>query len=407
MNTINKYLDRYAEPESNLIRSPVQPIQYVLVIPAFKESLSQLEQVWSKLTNLIVILVVNSADASEPVTGKLLDDIEANWRQIQSSQNCTWYQSQQQVILVVDRYTNPIPPRQGVGKARKIGADIALRLINNGDVLTPWIMSTDADAILPGDYFNAATDELAFLLYPFLHDLPDEAAALYEFSLLWYAYGLKFAGSNYAYPTVGSTIACQANAYAQVRGFPQRSAGEDFYLLNKLRKIGPFALADSHPIQLSSRESDRVPFGTGTGIKSIRSLPAPIRDYLFYHPQCFVSLGRFLNALQTCQPRRNLKAHFKDPIHWQFMEQQGLDKLILSKQEQTAGVFDKFLTDWFDGFKTLKFVHFIREHQHGSVAFENLWQSELLPKHLPRSSADTGIQPIDIQTATTSLWNNL
>lgn len=405
MATLEKYLARYAEPESLNIQSPDVSARFVLVVPAFQESLSQLKQVWEELSDVIIVLVVNSRDPTEPVTQQLLDDIAHHWQLIDATGNCTWYQSRHHTILVVDRHRQPLPLKQGVGKARKIGADIAARLIYNGDIKVPWIFSTDADARLPKAYFKAATTDtkkLSFRLHPFQHDLDEDvAAALYEFSLLWYAYGLKSADSEYAYPSVGSTIACSVEAYAQVRGFPNRQAGEDFYLLNKLRKVGDYAYADSQPIRLSSRLSSRVPFGTGPGIQKIQALDDPMKDYVFYHPACFESLKRFLIALRSSQTEQDLQQHFSDPLHWQFVQNSDLPTLISKQQNQTPAVFAKFLMDWFDGFRTLKFVHFIREYQHPSISFDALWNTELLTDVCPGTSA------IEIQAATVALWQKL
>jgi len=402
---IEKYLAQYAEPESLTIKNPGIPTQFVLVVPAFQENLEQLEKVWGELSDVIIILVVNSSDPKEAITQRLLDDIAHHWQLIDSTGNCAWYQSNQHTILVVDRYHQSIPLKQGVGKARKIGADIAARLIHNGAIRVPWVFVTDADARLPKEYFTAAlteTNGLSFRLYPFQHDVDaDIAAALYEFSLLWYAYGLKLADSEYAYPSVGSTIACCVEAYAQVRGFPNRQAGEDFYLLNKLRKMGDFSYIDSPPIRLSSRRSDRVPFGTGPGIQKIQVLDDPIKDHVFYHPACFESLRRFLVVLRTSQNKKDLEQHFTDPLHWQYVENNTLATLIAQQQNQSPAVYKKFLMDWFDGFRTLKFVHYIREHLHPSVSFDALWNTELLVEAYPGSNAE------DIQAATIALWQKL
>ena len=56
-------------------------------------------------------------------------------------------------VLVIDRVSTSrrLPPNQGVGLARKIGADISLELYQHGSIAEPWLYSTDADAKLPGD----------------------------------------------------------------------------------------------------------------------------------------------------------------------------------------------------------------------------------------------------------------
>src|SRR5690606_17786041 len=95
------------------------------------------------------------------------------------------------------------------------------------------------------------------------------ALVLYEISLRSYEYGLAYAGSPYAFQTLGSTLALNPAAYAKVRGFPKRLAGEDFYILNKLIKIGPIYLRNDRCLQIKDRPSQRVPFGTGTSVFKI------------------------------------------------------------------------------------------------------------------------------------------
>ncbi len=85
------------------------------------------------------------------------------------------------------------------------------------------------------------------------------ATQLYELSLRYYVAGMKFARSPYAFHTIGSSMAVSPVHYARVRGFPKREAGEDFYLLNKLAKLG------------SVLELDR-----GSDLRSYRNRIAPL-----------------------------------------------------------------------------------------------------------------------------------
>ncbi len=76
-----------------------------------------------------------------------------------------------------------------------------------------------------------------------------------------------------------------------MRGFPKREAGEDFYLLNKLAKVGTvLELAegpDNEAIRIESRRSDRVPFGTGAAVNRITALADPLGEFRFYDPSVF------------------------------------------------------------------------------------------------------------------------
>ena len=102
---------------------------------------------------------------------------------------------------------------------------------------------------------------------------------------------MNFAGSPYAFHTIGSTMAVSAVHYAKVRGFPKREAGEDFYLLNKLAKVGSVLEldvgTDDGAIEIDSRRSDRVPFGTGAAVNKITGLADPVREFQFYDPEVF------------------------------------------------------------------------------------------------------------------------
>jgi hypothetical protein len=274
-----------------------------------------------------------------------------------------------------------------VGLARKIGADIALTLINNGRVAEPWIFNTDADVRLPESYFNAVTgnpadQSVAARIYPFTHSHTPgtyEACNLYEISLNYYVSGLRFAVSPYAFTTVGSTIAIAANHYAKVRGFPKRPAGEDFYVLNKLAKTGAIDQMAEPLLEISGRLSERVPFGTGTGIKKILDLSDPVNQYRFYNPALFHCLKQFLQELTHCQGASDITRHFRDPRSRHWCESVGLFELIDSKRSQKAEVFRKFIVDWMDGFRTLKFIHFLQHHYLDPVALGEIFDGSILP----------------------------
>ena len=200
--------------------------------------------------------------------------------------------------------------------------------------------------------------------------------------------GLRFASSTYAYPTIGSTIAISAYSYSAVRGFPCRSAGEDFYLLNKLAKVGNIQQLKAPIIVISGRLSERVPFGTGVGIKRILDTPDSEVELLFYNPIAFLALKKLLEKLRTCQEIINLKEYFSQDshfgpilIHW--AESTGIFEIIKSKQSQRAQVFDKFIHDWMDAFRTLKFIHFVRDLHFPSLPWQALLDGSVLQKKDP------------------------
>ena len=200
----------------------------------------------------------------------------------------------------------PTPAALGVGLARKTGCDLALQWMAAGGISGQWLCSTDADATLPADYFeqldSAAPDAVA-AVFPFRHvpggdEACDTATALYELRLHHYVLGLEYAGSPYAFHTLGSCLAIRASAYAQVRGFPKRAGAEDFYLLNKAGQTrARLPGCPAHCIELQSRRSSRVPFGTGPAVAAILSAAQPHEAAIFYHPQCFEALRALLASL--------------------------------------------------------------------------------------------------------------
>ena len=79
------------------------------------------------------------------------------------------------------------------------------------------------------------------------------ATKRYEQALTYYVEQLQQAGSPYAFHTLGSCIATPLSYYCHARGFPKKSGGEDFYLLNKLAKLGKILTVDSCILQIESR----------------------------------------------------------------------------------------------------------------------------------------------------------
>ncbi|OPZ24268.1 MAG: hypothetical protein BWZ03_00244 [bacterium ADurb.BinA186] len=269
---------------------------------------------------------------------------------------------------------------KGVGLARKIGADLALKLIDEGLVKNRVIFCTDADALLPKDYFMHAEElahkDIAAGIFPFVHEKPHndrqaEAIKLYEMRLNRYVEGLASAGSPYAFHTIGSTIAINAQHYAKVRGFPALPAGEDFYILNKLRKVGRVLSLLGEPIYLSARVSDRVLFGTGPALAKILHHDDPKQAPIFYDSQVFRCLGQFLrHAEETiqsgfCDVMLDLDEHLRTAFC--SLDQGQLKKTLMSRKKIDDRL--KAFHDYFDAFKTLKFIHYLRDHHFPNSPF--------------------------------------
>ncbi len=376
------YLDRYSEPLNRqlLTRLPINR-KYVLVIPVYAEPADNIRQLVTFVgeTKGLLILVINQqkGEALNPHNEAAAKVVAASARPIgqhDSEQIYRLYAFGSGQILVIDQYSSAerrLAVKHGVGLARKTGADIALQLIASGQIDCHWLFCSDADVSLPDNYFSAI-DQLpkgcSIALLPFEH-LPaneaalDNAQALYDLYLDYYVAGLTWAGSPYAYHALGSVQIIHAEHYAKVRGFPKRSAGEDFYIQNKLAKTGQVCQLSEPRLQICTRRSQRTPFGTGAALKDILLLTNPHKDYTYYHPEIFAELKTLLAQFPALWQQAT-DLHGLSKASLQQLHTMGFFTAVERANESSGrqAVFLKHLNDWFDGFRTLKFLRAIQTH---------------------------------------------
>jgi hypothetical protein len=408
--SVRQYLERHAEPESQTL--PDGEWDQVVVIPAAGEG-DPLHEAISSVAGprVLVILVLNArADAPESwhrANDGIRGDVGgAGLHGLPSGQ-----------LFVIDRARDGafLPPKEGVGLARKIGCDVALAIKARGQVASRFIHTTDADGVVPGDYFEqAAAHEgsgAAAVLHPFEHvpaadgGEPVLAILLYECWLRYHVLGLRAAGSPYGFHAIGSTLSIDALAYAQVRGFPRRMAGEDFYILSKLTKVGRVVSAEGEPIRLSGRVSDRVPFGTGRAMGELLAGPVSVAGYRLPDPEVYEALAAWIALLDAAaeDPSLGSRAAAEE---WLAKRAAGLGKgagPLLSVLESTgtldllAGLVEmpldssnrrRRLHTGFDGFRTLRLLHALRDAAHPPVPFVDAMQSARWRQHESRSQTE-------------------
>ena len=389
LRNIDKYCRLYAEAEIALLENfQLPPVDYALVIPAFRESsdfLHRLQPLLQQQTVLLVLVINQPSSPGSPDAENL-----ALWHQalslteqVQQAENLCMGKITHcpSHLLLVDRFHQGIDEKKGVGLARKLGCDLALDIHRRGLLKTPILFNSDADTLLPNNYFSAArearqSNSFSALLYPFQHLCDDSklgrATKIYEAKLQQYVDGLQRAGSAYAFHTIGSTIAISAEHYAQVRGFPPRSAGEDFYLLNKLAKVGNISHCSDALVNIFARQSNRVPFGTGPAVDRLMSTDDPEQAEIFYDPEVFTLLAQVLRAFEVCP--KNIDECEIPALAREALRQLGVEACFahLAKQCKTGQQYRKQLADWFDGFKTLKFIHALRDSGYPNISYAAL-----------------------------------
>ena len=399
------YLRGHAEPSSALAlwwaRLKRPPPDRLAVIPLLDEinsirsCLGALEASARacRVRPLLIFVINNKESAPEHIrlsnqkTLALLWDAGREQRKLPAPFRGFACHSQSADLLVFDFSTAGygFPDRQGVGLARKIGADFAFALYQGGYCPAEYAHSTDGDALVPLDYFlfpekYPGAKKAAAFIYPFRHQSPEQdgprhrkATELYHRYLLDYSKGLKRAGSPYGFPTVGSAICFSLRHYARVRGFPKKQAGEDFYLLNKLRKQGEVCELASQPIILQGRLSSRVPFGTGQGIARITACLEKGIPWKHYPEEAFLRLASWLTTMndfcEHCDTRR-LAQEYRQACRqkslpdgnygfWDILDQLRMQDFVqtLPAKARSARTRKHHLLVWFDALKTLQFVH--------------------------------------------------
>lgn len=397
--SVQQYLTRHAEPEVGLLTGLPGCWRHSTVIPCCGERPEDLEPTLQSLAaapaqSALTVLVINArADAPEWVhatNARLLRWLADRCPAHHQCASLPPPAGQAYLgfapwgaTLVVDRAQRGrrMGRRGGVGWARKIGVDLCVGLHARQQLDSPRVHVTDADVRVPEDYFARPRGHAVAWLYPFAHwvdDAPESALRAYEQTLRYYVAGLRWAGSPYAHHSIGSTFVVDIDAYCQVRGFPKRQAGEDFHLIDKLAKVGTIVSMGGHPIRLSGRASARVPFGTGPAVARIAQSGAAAA-WPVYHPDSFVYLRALLEALPACvlAPRATQRdavercppAPLDGRLLWQAVESIGLPTALAGAaitDRRPQGRWRQSLY-WFDGMRTLRLIHALRDARLGTV----------------------------------------
>ncbi len=274
----------------------------------------------------------------------------------------------------------------GVGLARKIGLDLTLsRLDFIGQA--PILISLDADTLVEPSYLQAinhhfGNSHCGGAVIPFCHrsganPAEQEAIDRYELFLRSYVLGLSLAGSPYAFHTVGSAMACTAEAYVRMGGMNRRPAAEDFYFLQQLHRTAGVEQLRGTTVFPSARPSHRVPFGTGRSIS--RSLMGERSAITFYRPDCFRILGEFLKVARD--PDREgvallaeaatISSHLSG-----YLESAGFIGVWenLRKNHRKVETLATAFHGGFDGLRTMKLIHHL-----SAASFPRCGPEEALP----------------------------
>ena len=421
---IKKYLANYSVGDRwSIISESFDEIDNVVVIPALAESdhifktlVSLSKNPRAELSRTLVVCVINNGD----VDSMSADDFADNQYTLKvlgnREQAPVLFNSVRQSGLRI-AYVDASSPglempgkTAGVGLARKIGMDLALEIFNYEKDCPKLLFSLDADTLVEHNYLSAVRNsfekgETTTAVIAFAHQdaiSVDEQAAIccYEIFLRYYVLGLRWAGSPYAFHSIGSTMVCTAGGYAAVRGMNKRRAGEDFYFLDKLAKIGRIKRINTTTVYPSSRPSHRVPFGTGKRIISFTEGKG--EDYSLYNPRSFAVLKKWLEYISSCRDMNSetMLAHTESihPSLNTFLRVNRFSRTwsrLVENSSDRAHLYNHF-SRWFDGFKTFKLIRHLTNNGLPLVdMFTALRQlMEMTGKELPIEVKEGFIPPL-------------
>ena len=425
---VEKYLQKFGTGNWQLNFVLQEKINNAIVIPAISEfenlkklinSLCENDPKYFK-SSLIIIVINNLESSSREVKADNQKSILL-FKQLVQKKNLDNDSLIGKVLTsglyfaFVDASSNgkELPEKDGgVGLARKIGMDLALTAFDYSSSSKKLIFCLDADCTVDKNYIanivvNFNSRNLSAAVVNFRHQIEPgnenaEAIICYEIFLRYYVLGLKLANSHYAFHTIGSTIICDYESYIKAGGMNKQKAAEDFYFLEKLAKNINVDMIEDTTVYPSSRKSWRVPFGTGQRVT--RFLQKVQNEYLLYNPESFYILKQWLkifNGEENFNSSEYLYESKKINIElYNFLIEQNFlndwEKILLNSK--TKDQIYKQKIRWFDGFRTLKLIHYLRDK---SYPLMNMFDAldEMLKNFDIKSIERNGISipPIEIQ----------
>ncbi|HIJ75022.1 MAG TPA: hypothetical protein HPP83_13075 [Candidatus Hydrogenedentes bacterium] len=391
-DNVTEYLDKRADLETRpLVAGTLEGIEQVVVIPVlaerncvFKALASLGRNPQPDLDKTLVICVVNNRKEPYAARAEIEDNKETLTlleRLVQGGTASVPAELEPASIRLgyIDAASpgNELPRKGGVGLARKIGLDWGVAVLRDAPSEPPRLLfSLDADTLAAPNYLGAVRTFFAeqsawaaVVAYAHRLDGPgDEAAAIqcYELFLRYHVMGLSYARSPYAFPSIGSTMVCRVEAYAAVAGMNTRQGGEDFYFLQQLAKTGGVSRIFSTTVFPSSRPSRRAPFGTGMRVQ--RFLDGAHDEYRLYDPRSYRILKEWF-ALVAASLDRDASflragAQAIAPQLVDFLDINRFSSVWPRLRRNSSGpdALHAQFHRWFDGFKTLKLLHFLRDN---------------------------------------------
>lgn len=261
----------------------------------------------------------------------------------------------------------------GVGLARKIGMEWAVRGFFQSGNSEGVIVSLDADCTVSQNYLCSIEDEFSSrtpncCVINFHHRLVDDNSSLqsainqYEGYIWYFRNALKAIHFPHYYHTIGSAFAVLADAYVRVGGIGRQQGGEDFYFLQKMFNLGKTVELMDTFVYPEARFSDRIPFGTGPALEKIITSENGVLSV--YSVEAFRALQSFFNLrIEFYKQSDDAIATLISGLHPSICEFLNDNKLLsaitdCNQNSATEATYQKRFFHHFDAFVIIKYLNY-------------------------------------------------
>lgn len=300
----------------------------------------------------------------------------------------------------------------GVGWARKILAEEICDIAALEDIM----IMLDADTVFDEHYLESIGDNFIYhkkypvISVPYYHlltgdETADRAVLRYEIYLRNWLLNMMDIGSPYGFTALGSAIAIKIWALQKIGGITPLRSGEDFYLLQKLRKMSLVNIWNRLPVYPAARFSDRVAFGTGPAMA--KGAGNDWKSYPVYHHTLFKPISH------TYQKLDELFIKDIDNPFLRFLREQFKDDKIWIPIRKNFKKFPLFLRAFHEKADGLRIIQFIKQEHAKSLYTdefslkENMgkWMGNDIPEFLNKDIMFENMTLEELSSVREILWN--
>lgn len=370
-----KYFTRVNTFETQILSKPDDNLEVIVVIPVYDEPnvvktlTSLMQNEFSSFAVELIFVINSSENSTENIKNQNLEsilDLKKNFKENKNNN----------LKIEIIHFPNLKQKKSGVGIARKIGMDEALRRFYVVNKPNGIIVSLDADTTVEKNYFteiykhfknnNTQGANINFKHATSGKEFEEniyKAITVYELYLRYYTEALKFSGFPYFFHTIGSAFCCTAEIYAKQGGMVSNQSGEDFYFLQKIIPVSNYSEIKTTTVHPSPRTTDRVIFGTGVAVKQIIEMYN--FDFPTYKLETFKILKEFFEQIDhffSTTPPYSIQ----NKILSDFFKLNNFNVKIMEIKKNTNNLlsFRNRFFQWFNAFRVIKFLNLAHQSEY-------------------------------------------